>query len=105
MEQQQNSAILLIHCPDQRGIVHHVTDFIFRNSGNILRLDQHVDVEQQLFFMRVEWSLDGFMIPTPQIEERFAAEVAERFNINSQLHLSADVQRMALFVSQLPHWC
>ncbi len=103
MADQQHSAILLIHCPDQRGIVHHVTDFIFRNNGNILRLDQHVDVEQQLFFMRVEWSLDQFSIPAAQIEERFAAEVGAQFNITSQLHRSADVQRMALFVSQLPH--
>lgn len=103
MEHRQQSAILLIHCPDQRGIVHRVTDFIFHNHGNILRLDQHVDVEQQLFFMRVEWSLDGFRIPADRIAERFAAEVGERFSITSQLHLSAEVQRMALFVSQLPH--
>ena len=103
MSDQQQSAILLIHCPDQRGIVHHVTEFIFKNHGNVLRLDQHVDVEQQLFFMRVEWSLDGFKIPAAQIEERFAADVGEPFNMTSRLHLSAEVQRMALFVSQLPH--
>ncbi|HBH36077.1 MAG TPA: formyltetrahydrofolate deformylase [Gammaproteobacteria bacterium] len=103
MADQQHSAILLIHCPDQRGIVHHVTDFIFLNNGNILRLDQHVDIEQQLFFMRVEWSLDQFRVPAAQIEERFAAEVGERFNVTSRLHLSAEVQRMALFASQLPH--
>ncbi|MEN8213960.1 MAG: formyltetrahydrofolate deformylase [Pseudomonadota bacterium] len=102
-DSQQPSAILLIHCPDQRGIVHHVTDFIYRSNGNILRLDQHVDIDQQLFFMRIEWSLDAFSIPAAEIETRFAAEVGERFGITSQLHLSADVQRMALFVSQLPH--
>jgi formyltetrahydrofolate deformylase len=103
MSEPQQSAILLLYCPDRRGIVFHVTDFIFRNNGNILRLDQHVDEQQQLFFMRIEWSLREFAIPPAQIAARFTAEVGERFGITAELHLSAEIQRMALFVSQLPH--
>lgn len=103
MSETQQSAILLLYCADQRGIVFHVTDFIFRNNGNILRLDQHVDEDQQLFFMRIEWSLLEFAIPPSQIAAHFTAEVGERFGITSELHLSAEIQRMALFVSQLPH--
>ena len=56
----RNTAILLIHCPDKEGIVAAVTDFLFKNRGNILDLEQHVDTDMKTFFMRVEWSLDNF---------------------------------------------
>lgn len=55
------SATLLIHCDDQPGIVVSITDFIFNNGGNILNLDQHVDAEHKMFFMRVEWDLQKFV--------------------------------------------
>ena len=56
------SAVLLIHCPDQKGIVISITEFIFKNGGNILYLDQYVDTERQAFFMRIEWDLRDFVI-------------------------------------------
>jgi len=56
----KDRAILLISCPDQRGVVAAVTDFLQKNSGNILKLDEHIDSESQQFFMRVEWGLNGF---------------------------------------------
>lgn len=51
------SATLLISCPDRRGLVAAVTDFIARHQGNILDLDQHVDAGENVFFMRVAWDL------------------------------------------------
>ena len=57
---QENKAILLIHCRDKKGIVASVTQFLAENQGNILYLDQHVDQEEDVFFMRLEWDLDGF---------------------------------------------
>ena len=98
-----NAAIMLIHCDDQRGIVHAVTDFIFRNGGNIISLDQHVDAEQQVFFMRVAWTLDEFSIEPSHIGHQFDEEVGNRFNMQRQIHFSIDVPRMAVFVSKLPH--
>ena len=97
------SAILLIHCKDQPGIVVAITDFIFNNGGNILNLDQHVDTEQQQFFMRVEWDLHGFSLAESIIGEEFAGAVADRFGMKWQLHFSTDKPRMALLVSKLPH--
>ena len=47
------TAILLIHCPDNKGIVSTVSEFIFKNSGNITFLAQHVDMDRQVFFMRI----------------------------------------------------
>jgi formyltetrahydrofolate deformylase len=97
------SAILLIHCPDQKGIVISITEFIFKNGGNILYLDQHVDTERQVFFMRIEWDLQDFVIADGKIGEYFETLVARRFSMNWQLHFSDEVPRMALFVSKQPH--
>jgi formyltetrahydrofolate deformylase len=97
------SAILLIHCKDQPGIVVSITDFIFNNGGNILSLDQHVDYEHQRFFMRVEWDLKNFVPVPDKIGKAFETAVASRFAMQWQLHFSGDRPRMALFVSKLPH--
>lgn len=65
------SAILLIHCPDRKGLVLSVTEFIHTNGGNIIYLDQHVDYQNKVFFMRIEWDLKGFLIPREKIGEYF----------------------------------
>ena len=57
------TAILLLHCPDQQGIISEVTKFITDNQGNIVYLDQYVDKQDGMFFMRIEWELEGFLIP------------------------------------------
>jgi formyltetrahydrofolate deformylase len=97
------SAILLIHCKDQPGIVVSITDFIFNNGGNILNLDQHVDSEHQRFFMRVEWDMEKFSLASDKIGKAFESAVAARFAMQWQLHFSSENPRMALFVSKLPH--
>ncbi len=99
----KKSAILLIHCKDQPGIVVSITDFIFSNGGNIINLDQHVDTDQQRFFMRVEWELQNFSLPVDNIGTEFDSAVSTRFGMQWQLHFSSDVPRMAVFVSKLPH--
>ena len=98
-----NSAILLIHCPDQKGIVASVTEFIFKNNGNIIYLDQHVDPYKKIFFMRIEWDLDNFSIPNDKIGEYFNTLIGKKYNMQWRLHFSSDVPRMAIFVSKLPH--
>ena len=72
MEQKSNTAILLIHCPDQEGILAAVTSFINVNKGNILYLDQHVDYQQNTFFTRIEWDLTNFLIPRDKLNEYFS---------------------------------
>ena len=100
---EKNTAILLIHCPDQQGILAAVTEFLNRNKGNIIYLDQHVDREEKLFYMRVEWELDVFAIPREKIAEYFETLVASRFHITFWLHFSDKPPRMAVFVSKLSH--
>ena len=99
----KHSAILLIHCPDKPGIVVSITNFIHNNGGNILFLDQHVDGERGIFFMRIEWDLGNFAIERNKIFEYFDTLVGSRYRMNAQLHFSDTKPRMAVFVSKLPH--
>lgn len=101
--QSIQSAILLIHCPDKRGIVATVAEFVHKNGGNIIHLDQHVDPECGVFFMRVEWELAGFAIPAEKIGEFFQILIAEKFDMQWRLYFSKETPRMAVFVSKLSH--
>jgi formyltetrahydrofolate deformylase len=98
-----NNAILLIHCPDEKGIVLSITDFIFKNKGNIVDLDQHVDGERKIFFMRVEWSISDFCIPKDQIGEHFDTLVGHKYQMRWELHYGTEKPKMALMVSKMDH--
>jgi len=100
---RNQTAILLIHCPDKKGIVSEVTKFLFQFRGNILYLDQHVDFEKKVFFMRVEWDLNGFLITRKNIGHQFDQTVGRHFHMKWQLSFSDEAPRMAIFVSKLPH--
>lgn len=97
-----NSAILLISCPDRPGLVAAITDFIATHQGNILHLDQHVDAQENIFFMRVEWDLAQFTIPQSEIAIHFTP-LAEKFSMTWQIHFSDSRLKMAIFVSKESH--
>ncbi len=103
MKNGKHTAILLMHCDDQKGLVAAVTQYLYDLKANIVDLDQHVDQEASHFFMRVEWELDGFSLPRPEIREDFRSNIADKFNIEFQLHFSDVPQRMAIFVSKMSH--
>lgn len=97
-----NSAILLVSCPDQRGIEASIADFIFRANGNILHADDHQDREQNLFLMRVEWDLDGFAVDMRKFAAAFQP-IADRFHMQWRVALSANRPRVAILVSKYMH--
>ena len=97
------TAILLLHCPDQPGIISEVTKFITDNQGNIVYLDQYVDKEDSMFFMRIEWSLDHFLIPQDKIKEYINTLYAQRYQMTCNLYFSDQRPRMAIFVSKMSH--
>jgi len=99
----KNTAILLIYCPDKQGILATVTEFLNKNSGNIIYLDQHVDREEHIFYMRVEWELENFAIPRDKIGEYFNTLIANSLNMSWRLYFSSHIPNMALFVSKMPH--
>ena len=71
MPASKRTAILLISCPDQPGIVSAVSSFIGKHNGNIVYLDQHVDSRAELFFMRVEWETENLALSDEQFLETF----------------------------------
>lgn len=97
-----NHAILLISCADQKGITAAVTGFIAANNGNIIHSDQHIDEQTNTFFMRVEWSLDGFAFQGEDIRQEFS-RVAQKFVMSWELSLSDVRPRAAIFVSRKLH--
>jgi formyltetrahydrofolate deformylase len=103
LRDKKNTAILLIHCPDRQGILATVTEFLNKNRGNIIYLDQHVDRLEQIFYMRVEWELEGFAIPLEKIGEYFDTLIGGPLKMNWKLYFSDAIPRMALFVSKMPH--
>ena len=100
---KQNSAILLMHCPDQAGIIAVITEFINTNGGNILYLAQYVDRVNGIFYMRVEWDLEKFIIPREKISDYFETLYAGRYNMTYEISFTARKQRMAIFVSKMSH--
>jgi formyltetrahydrofolate deformylase len=98
----KNSATLLVECPDQRGIVAAIANFVLRYEGNILHADQHQAPELGLFLCRVEWDLATFGMAIEDFPRLFAP-VAEQFKMHWRLALSAHRTPMAIFVSKYDH--
>jgi len=98
----KDTAILLIHCPDSRGIIAAVTQFIGENNGNIITLDQYVDPDENSYFSRIEWELDGFQLSEFQFRNEFE-KLAVQYNMKWNIHFSRYRQRMAIFVSKMSH--
>jgi len=97
------TAKLLLHCPDQPGILAEVTDFITVNKGNIIYLDQYVDHVGNIFFMRIEWELESFLVPQEKIEDYFETLYAQKYGMSFRLYFSDVKPRMAIFVSKMSH--
>jgi len=98
-----NNAIFLIECPDQKGIVSAISDFIFRHGGNITEVDQYIDRESKQFFMRLVWDMDTFNLNESEVAPTFAKEIAQKYAIKWQLYFTKKPLRMGLFVSKLSH--
>ena len=96
------SAILLISCPDRKGEVATIADFIYRHGGNILHADEHGDAETGLFLMRVEFDPADFDIDLSEFARHFSP-IAETFNMTWRLSYGASRPRMIIFVSKYDH--
>ena len=105
----KNTATLLITCPDTKGIVAAIADFLYQYNANILHADQHLDSENNLFLMRVEWDASNFNLDeinfnlTEAAFEQAFEPIANKFKMHWQLKLSQHKTRVAIMVSQYDH--
>jgi len=82
--------------------VARISDFVFRNGGNIVHFDQHTDLQVGVFLARVEWELDGFQIPRDRIAECFHG-IALECGMHFDLIFSDHVPKVAIMASRLLH--
>ena len=98
----KNTAILLVSCPDQKGLNAAIHDFIYRGNGNTLHADEHQDAERNLFLMRVEWDLADFTLDMREFAKHFQP-IADRFGMQWRVALSSYRPKIAIFVSRYDH--
>ena len=102
MTDLKSKAILLLTCPDQKGLVSGISNYIFNNGGNIITLHEHVDTNEKVFFLRVVWDMDGFDISKEKLEKDFLP-FAEELKANWQINYTGRKLKIAVFVSKYEH--
>ena len=98
-----NKITLLIHCEDQPNIIATVTNFIANNHGNIVYIDQHVDREQNIFFMRLECEFNSSLFSIEDFKLLFKTNLVEKFQLKWRIYSADTKPKMALFVSKYDH--
>ncbi len=96
------TAVLLLTCPDNTGLVARISHFIFERGGNILDLDEHVDPEEGTFFIRIAWDLAKFSIPADDLQDAFQP-LAKEFKATWEIHLLEQKRKVAVYVSKHDH--
>jgi len=96
------TATLLVTCPDRRGLIALLSNFISTNNGDILHVDHHIDPVCQIFFTRLEWSLDGFRLGREAISREFG-KLAADLDASWELHFSSDLPRLSIWAGKQEH--
>ena len=98
----KNSAILLLKCPDRKGLDAAIADFIYWHGGDILRFEQHQAGQERFYLARVEWDLTGFEFDLKDFPQWFKS-IADHFSIEWRITTSHYRPRVAIFVSKYDH--
>jgi formyltetrahydrofolate deformylase len=102
MTKNDSTAILLLSCKDRPGLISRISHFVFERNGNILDLDEHVDVGDKYFFIRIAWDMRDFSVPESEVAEAFAP-LAKEFSATWRISFAGKNLRVAIFVSKLDH--
>jgi formyltetrahydrofolate deformylase len=96
------TAILLLSCKDRIGLVSRIAHFVFERGGNIIDLDEHVDMDEKYFFVRIAWDMKNFSIPASEVIEAFTP-LAKEFNAAWRINFTGKNLRVGIFVSKYDH--
>ena len=102
LKMKKKSAVLLLSCPDRKGVVASISGFVFQHGGNILHADEHSDVDSGIFLMRVEFDPAEFDVPLNDFAKHFSP-IAIDFDMRWRLAQSDYRPRMAILVSKYDH--
>ncbi len=100
---EMKKVTILIHCKDQKAIIASVTNYIASIDGNIIYLDQHVDADQDVFFMRLECEFPSEKWNLEEIKSNFQVNLANKFNLSWEIYTQDIKPKMALFISKYDH--
>lgn len=103
MNLSPNRLVLLMHCPDQKGIIASVTEFIHQRNGNIIYIDQYVDRSQDAFFMRMVVEDSNKTIDFIAFKNDFTLELGVTFQLKCDFYQEERLPKMAVFVSKYDH--
>ena len=92
-----------MYCPDQKGIIADVTQFIHKNNGNIIYIDQYVDRVHKSFFMRVVIESEFKKSSFEDFIHSFNTEIGEHYSLKCSFYLAENLPNMAVFVSKYDH--
>lgn len=96
------TAVLLLSCSDQKGLVASISNFISDIGGNIINLAEHVDSDEKMFFIRVEWKMDEVQYSHSELSTIFKP-LADRINAKWRIELAEKKHKIAIFVSKYDH--
>ncbi len=102
MSENNLTAILLLSCKDRIGLVSRIAHFVFERGGNIIDLDEHVDMDEKYFFVRIAWDMKNFSIPATEVVEAFSP-LAKEFNATWRINFTGKNLRVGIFVSKFDH--
>ena len=102
MASEKLTALLLLSCPDNVGLVSRISHFIFERGGNILDLDEHVEPDEKIFSLRIAWDMSNFTISPADLDDAFTP-LAREFNARWNISFLEKRQRIAIFVSRHDH--
>jgi formyltetrahydrofolate deformylase len=102
MENHSSIATLILSCANQKGLVARISQFIFLRGGDIIDLDEHVDNEVEMFFIRVEWDLKEFTLSEQEFEKEFQV-LADEIQASWYIKYKRNKSKIAIFVSKYDH--
>lgn len=102
MENLPAIATLILSCANQKGLVARISQFIFQRGGDIIDLDEHVDKDEQMFFIRIEWDMKGFAVTADKFENEFKP-LADEINAVWEVKYSSQKSQLVIFVSKYDH--
>lgn len=97
--------ILLVSCPDSPGLLASITNFIYKNNGNIISLNEYVEPYDKVFFLRLEWKLDNFNYSIEELNQHVFKKIASKFSMNYRFYEYPNKEKnnIAVFVSKEDH--
>src|ERR1051326_3915904 len=98
----KNTAVLLVQCPDRKGLDAAIAEFIYRYDGNILHFEQHQPGEERFYLARVEWVLTDFRRDMKDFDGAYGP-IARKFGMSACTPLGGRRPRVAIFVSKYDH--